>query len=100
MKSINLVSQLRQTKGPGFNSCESYNFGFIAGETAPKGRTMGHAGAIVGGDEDTAEAKKKILRACGIIVVNSPADIGIAMAKALAEEKRKESPHHHANRVD
>ena len=74
--------------------------GFIAGETAPKGRTMGHAGAIVGGDEDTAEAKKKILRACGIIVVNSPADIGIAMAKALAEEKRKESPHHHANRVD
>ena len=74
--------------------------GFIAGETAPKGRTMGHAGAIVGGDEDTAEAKKKILRACGIIVVNSPADIGSAMAKALAEEKRKESPHHHANRVD
>ena len=74
--------------------------GFIAGETAPKGRTMGHAGAIVGGDEDTAEAKKKILRACGIIVVNSPADIGSAMAKALAEEKRKESPHHHANRGD
>jgi len=74
--------------------------GFIAGETAPKGRTMGHAGAIVGGDDDTAEAKKKIMRECGIIVVDSPADIGKAMAKALADEVRKESPHHHANRVD
>ncbi len=74
--------------------------GFIAGETAPKGRTMGHAGAIVGGDDDTAEAKKKIMRECGIIVVDSPADIGIAMAKALAEDTRRESPHHHANRVD
>ncbi|MCE9538792.1 MAG: CoA-binding protein [Bacteroidetes bacterium] len=59
-----------------------------------------HAGAIVGGDDDTAEAKKKILRACGIIVVDSPADIGTAMAKAIADETRKESPHHHANRVD
>ncbi len=58
--------------------------GFIAGETAPKGRTMGHAGAIVGGADDTAEAKKKIMRECGIIVVDSPADIGVAMAKALS----------------
>jgi len=56
---------------------------FIAGATAPKGRTMGHAGAIVGGTADTAEAKKEILRACGVIVVDSPADIGIAMKKAL-----------------
>ncbi len=74
--------------------------GFIAGETAPKGRTMGHAGAIVGGADDTAQAKKKILRECGIIVVDSPADIGKAMAAALAEDARKASPHHHANRVD
>jgi succinyl-CoA synthetase alpha subunit len=57
--------------------------GFIAGETAPKGRTMGHAGAIVGGDEDTAEAKKKIMRECGIHVVDSPAQIGQKMAEAL-----------------
>ncbi|MCH2234195.1 MAG: succinate--CoA ligase subunit alpha [Crocinitomicaceae bacterium] len=57
--------------------------GFIAGETAPKGRTMGHAGAIVGGHEDTAEAKKAIMRECGIHVVDSPADIGSKMAEAL-----------------
>jgi succinyl-CoA synthetase alpha subunit len=50
--------------------------GFIAGETAPAGRTMGHAGAIVGGSDDTAQAKKEILSKCGIHVVNSPADIG------------------------
>ena len=50
--------------------------GFIAGETAPAGRTMGHAGAIVGGSDDTAQAKKEILSKCGINVVNSPADIG------------------------
>ncbi|HOD10335.1 MAG TPA: succinate--CoA ligase subunit alpha [Flavobacterium sp.] len=50
--------------------------GFIAGETAPKGRTMGHAGAIVGGSDDTAEAKKAIMRECGIHVVDSPAEIG------------------------
>jgi succinyl-CoA synthetase alpha subunit len=50
--------------------------GFIAGETAPKGRTMGHAGAIVGGEDDTAEAKKRIMRECGIHVVDSPAEIG------------------------
>lgn len=74
--------------------------GFIAGVTAPKGRTMGHAGAIVGGAEDTAEAKKAIMRECGIIVVDSPADIGTAMATALSSETRKASPHHHANRVD
>jgi succinyl-CoA synthetase alpha subunit len=50
--------------------------GFIAGETAPKGRTMGHAGAIVGGSDDTAEAKKRIMRENGIHVVDSPAEIG------------------------
>ena len=58
--------------------------GFIAGETAPKGRTMGHAGAIVGGDEDTAEAKKRIMRDCGIHVVDSPAEIGAKMAEVIA----------------
>jgi succinyl-CoA synthetase alpha subunit len=57
--------------------------GFIAGETAPKGRTMGHAGAIVGGEDDTAEAKKRIMRSCGITVVDSPAHIGTAMAELL-----------------
>jgi succinyl-CoA synthetase alpha subunit len=56
---------------------------FIAGATAPKGRTMGHAGAIVGGHADTAEAKKEILRECGIYVVDSPADIGTKMAELL-----------------
>ncbi|HIP31382.1 MAG TPA: succinate--CoA ligase subunit alpha [Crocinitomicaceae bacterium] len=58
--------------------------GFIAGETAPKGRTMGHAGAIVGGDDDTAEAKKRILKECGIHVVDSPAQIGAKMAEVIA----------------
>ncbi|MDG1912139.1 MAG: succinate--CoA ligase subunit alpha [Flavobacteriaceae bacterium] len=58
--------------------------GFIAGETAPKGRTMGHAGAIVGGSEDTAEAKKQIMRECGIHVVDSPAQIGAKVAEVLA----------------
>lgn len=57
--------------------------GFIAGETAPKGRTMGHAGAIVGGTEDTAEAKKKVMRECGIHVVDSPAEIGKKVAEIL-----------------
>ncbi len=56
---------------------------FIAGATAPKGRTMGHAGAIIGGKSDTAEAKKEILRDCGIHVVDSPADIGKKMAELL-----------------
>ncbi|MFI0429143.1 succinate--CoA ligase subunit alpha [Mariniflexile sp. HMF6888] len=58
--------------------------GFIAGETAPAGRTMGHAGAIVGGSDDTAQAKKKIMRACGIHVVDSPAEIGKKAAEVLA----------------
>ena len=58
--------------------------GFIAGETAPKGRTMGHAGAIVGGAEDTAEAKKAIMKACGIHVVDSPAEIGKKIVEVLA----------------
>ncbi|MCH1432410.1 succinate--CoA ligase subunit alpha [Flavobacteriaceae bacterium] len=58
--------------------------GFIAGETAPKGRTMGHAGAIVGGSEDTAEAKKRIMKECGIHVVDSPAQIGAKVAEVLA----------------
>lgn len=57
--------------------------GFIAGETAPAGRTMGHAGAIVGGSDDTAKAKKKILRECGIHVVDSPAEIGKRIAEVL-----------------
>ena len=56
---------------------------FIAGATAPKGRTMGHAGAIVGGKADTAEAKKAILRECGVHVVDSPADLGTKMAELL-----------------
>jgi len=55
--------------------------GFIAGQTAPKGRTMGHAGAIVGGKDDTAQAKMAILRECGVHVCESPADIGKTMAK-------------------
>ncbi|OUR91980.1 succinate--CoA ligase subunit alpha [Flavobacteriales bacterium 34_180_T64] len=58
--------------------------GFIAGETAPAGRTMGHAGAIVGGSDDTAQAKKQIMRDCGIHVVNSPAEIGKKVAEVLA----------------
>ena len=58
--------------------------GFIAGQTAPKGRTMGHAGAIVGGDEDTAQAKMAIMRENGIHVVDSPADIGETVAKVLS----------------
>jgi succinyl-CoA synthetase alpha subunit len=57
--------------------------GFIAGQTAPKGRTMGHAGAIVGGDEDTAQAKMAIMRENGINVVDSPAEIGATVAKVL-----------------
>jgi succinyl-CoA synthetase alpha subunit len=57
--------------------------GFIAGQTAPAGRRMGHAGAIIGGADDTAEAKMKIMAACGIHVCASPADIGKTMAAAL-----------------
>ncbi|WP_430400748.1 succinate--CoA ligase subunit alpha [Flavobacterium sp.] len=57
--------------------------GFIAGETAPAGRTMGHAGAIVGGSDDTAEAKKRIMRENGIHVVDSPAEIGLKVKEVL-----------------
>ncbi len=57
--------------------------GFIAGETAPKGRTMGHAGAIVGGADDTAEAKKRIMRENGIHVVDSPAEIGLKVKELM-----------------
>lgn len=58
---------------------------FIAGATAPKGRTMGHAGAIIGGKGDTAQAKKEILRECGVHVVESPAEIGSTMAQILGK---------------
>jgi len=57
--------------------------GFIAGQTAPKGRKMGHAGAIIGGKDDTAEAKMAIMEACGIHVVQSPADIGATMYRLV-----------------
>ncbi|SEL94610.1 succinate--CoA ligase subunit alpha [Maribacter orientalis] len=57
--------------------------GFIAGETAPAGRTMGHAGAIVGGSDDTAQAKKRIMRECGIHVVDSPAEIGLKVKEVM-----------------
>lgn len=57
--------------------------GFIAGQTAPKGRTMGHAGAIIGGKDDTAEAKMKVMASCGIHVVTSPATIGETMRDVL-----------------
>lgn len=57
--------------------------GFIAGQTAPPGRRMGHAGAIIGGADDTAAAKMKIMKACGIHVVESPADLGSRMAEVL-----------------
>jgi succinyl-CoA synthetase alpha subunit len=60
--------------------------GFIAGQTAPAGRRMGHAGAIVGGADDTAAAKMKIMAECGIRVVESPAEIGAAMAEELAKK--------------
>jgi len=59
--------------------------GFIAGRTAPKGRKMGHAGAIIGGAEDTAAAKIAVMKECGIFVVESPADIGSGMAEVLAK---------------
>ena len=57
--------------------------GFIAGETAPKGKRMGHAGAIIGGKADTAQAKKEIMRECGIHVVDSPAELGTKMVEVL-----------------
>ncbi|HEX7493756.1 MAG TPA: succinate--CoA ligase subunit alpha, partial [Bacteroidales bacterium] len=64
--------------------------GFIAGQTAPKGRRMGHAGAIIGGKNDTAAAKMEIMKKCGINVVQSPADIGISVTKAL--HRAQQSP--------
>lgn len=60
--------------------------GFIAGKTAPKGRKMGHAGAIIGGKDDTAEAKMKIMTECGIYVVQSPAEIGATMKSVLENQ--------------
>jgi len=62
--------------------------GFIAGQTAPKGRRMGHAGAIIGGKEDTAEAKMELMKSCGLFVVQSPADIGTTMVNALKNYKK------------
>jgi succinyl-CoA synthetase alpha subunit len=59
--------------------------GFIAGQTAPKGRKMGHAGAIIGGKTDTAEAKMEIMKECGIHVVQSPADIGATVYRVLVK---------------
>lgn len=64
-------------------NCKKPVVGFIAGQTAPKGRRMGHAGAIIGGADDTAAAKMKIMRECGIHVVESPAQIGQTMADVL-----------------
>lgn len=64
--------------------------GFIAGQTAPPGRRMGHAGAIIGGAEDTAAAKMKIMSECGIFVVESPAEIGDTMVKALKSSRKTE----------
>lgn len=61
--------------------------GFIAGQTAPPGRRMGHAGAIIGGADDTAAAKMKIMRECGVHVVESPANIGKTMAEVIAGKK-------------
>lgn len=63
--------------------------GFIAGQTAPKGRRMGHAGAIIGGAEDTAAAKMKVMRECGLYVVESPAELGATMKKALEKQTVK-----------
>jgi succinyl-CoA synthetase alpha subunit len=57
--------------------------GFIAGKTAPKGRRMGHAGAIIGGRSDTAAAKMDLMRKCGIHVVESPAEIGITVSNVI-----------------
>ena len=61
--------------------------GFIAGKTAPPGRRMGHAGAIIGGADDTAAAKMKIMERCGVHVVESPADIGETMARVLGKQQ-------------
>ena len=66
-------------------NCTKPVVGFIAGQTAPRGRRMGHAGAIIGGTNDTAEAKMNIMRECGIHVIESPAGIGVGMLNALAK---------------
>ncbi len=65
--------------------CKKPIAGFIAGATAPPGRRMGHAGAIVGGEEDTAQAKKKILAECGIAVADSPADMAVALLQLMGK---------------
>ena len=65
------------------DNCSKPVVSFIAGQTAPKGRTMGHAGAIIGGEEDTADAKNKIMQQCGINVVKSPSKIGITVKELL-----------------
>ncbi len=66
-------------------NCKKPVVGFIAGQTAPKGRRMGHAGAIIGGTDDTAAAKMKIMTECGIHVVDSPANIGSTMKNMLKD---------------
>ncbi|WP_050025774.1 succinate--CoA ligase subunit alpha [Verrucomicrobium sp. BvORR034] len=66
-------------------NCKKPIAGFIAGATAPPGRRMGHAGAIVGGEEDTAEAKKKILAECGIAVSDSPADMAVTLLRVMGK---------------
>ncbi|MFN5884591.1 MAG: succinate--CoA ligase subunit alpha, partial [Bacteroidota bacterium] len=63
--------------------------GFIAGQTAPPGRRMGHAGAIIGGKDDTAEAKMRIMSECGLHVVASPAEIGSKMAEVIGVKAGK-----------
>jgi len=65
------------------DNCKKPIAGFIAGATAPPGRRMGHAGAIVGGAEDTADAKKKILAECGIAVSETPSDMGKTLVGML-----------------
>lgn len=67
------------------DNCKKPIAGFIAGATAPPGRRMGHAGAIVGGEEDTAQAKKKILAECGIAVADSPADMAVALLRLMGK---------------
>ena len=63
--------------------------GFVAGRTAPPGRRMGHAGAIVSGGEETAQAKAEIMKQCGLYVAETPAGIGEQVAKALSEKRNK-----------